>query len=127
MTLAKKLLSEASDEVEAMNIAVTLPKTTDFHGKYQEELRAAEGGALLKFKVPVYPNRAPVGSRCYLYWKGRCVGWHQIVAYKGEEFICSTTGRAWRGKFICRSGRLHTPPPEASPMPPFRGFRYVDF
>ena len=47
----------------------------------------------------------------------------KIVGFEEKEFICQTTGKKWKGKFIQRSGPFNEIDP--IPMKSFRGFKYA--
>lgn len=105
-----------------MDVVVTLPKSVRWED-YEEELRAAEAGAVMSFKVPRIPKDVRVGDRCYIAHNGFVRGYMVISGLDDwTEFACTTTGREWRGRFIQRTGRFTYITPV--PMKGFQGFRY---
>lgn len=107
-------------------ICITIPKTIKWED-YQKELDAvADYSQEMNFKVPFLPKNIKVGDRCYLCYNGYIIGWMQISSIGSKSFDCTTTGKAWSGNFISRSGPFHklkTP----IPCKGFRGFKYVTY
>lgn len=103
------------------DIIITIPKSIDWN-EYKKEIEVVKDGSqVMNFKVNNFPN-TKAGSRCYIIHNGAIRGWMEIVGLSEENFICSTTGREWKGKFIQRSGPFHEIDP--IPMKGFQGFRY---
>jgi hypothetical protein len=107
------------------DIVITLPSTIDW-GDYVKELKTVENGySVLNFSVNNLPTKTSVGCKCYLCWRGKIVGWMKISGLVDNDFICTTTGKHWKGKFIQRTGAFNyvdTP----IPMKGFQGFRYIN-
>lgn len=107
------------------HIAITIPKSI-LWTTYSEELRAAESGDIINYKVSFFPKGIEFGkSRCYVVHDGMVKGWMTIVGFSEAPFRRSVTGKQWIGKFICRSGVFHDMK-TIVPMNGFRGFRYVE-
>ena len=104
-----------------MDIIITIPKGTSWDD-YKKELVAAENGEIMNFKVTNFPTKASVGSKCYVVYDGKVMGYMLISGMSEKSFVCSTTGKHWDGKFIERSGKFY--PTDPVEMPGFRGFRY---
>lgn len=105
-----------------MNIIITVPKSIPW-AQYEKELKAVENGdQVMNFKVPRLPKQASVGDRCYICYNGNVIGWMSIVGLVEKDFVCSTTGRHWKGNFVQRSGKFNKITPV--PMKGFQGFRY---
>lgn len=105
-----------------MNIAITIPQKIPWK-EYEKELRAAENGSILNYKVRSFP-KVEVGAKCYIVYKGIVKGWMKITGFSEKEFTCDITGKHWKGKFVERAGKFHAVKP--TPMAGFRGYRYVD-
>lgn len=104
-----------------MDIIITIPKLIKWID-YQKELKAAEEGEIMNFKVNNFP-KTNVGCKCYLLHDGQIKG-HMIISGMSEkEFKCTTTGKQWKGKFIERTGKFF-PLEDPIPMTGFQGFRY---
>lgn len=106
-----------------MDWIVTLPKKTPW-SQYLDELKAAENGEALNYKVACFPRDMKEGDRLYITWNGQVRGWMTIsrLLARTEGFVCSSTGIAWKpGCYIQRTGKFHT----VSPLlyPGFRGVR----
>jgi hypothetical protein len=106
----------------ARDIIITIPKSIEW-SEYQKELAEAERGGILNFKVSQFPNTAK-GRKCYLVYDGNILGYMIISGMSEKEFTCTTTGKAWKGKFIERSGKFF--PITPIPMRGFQGFRYFE-
>lgn len=112
------------NESDNMDIIITLPKGTSWE-EYKKEINAvADGSEVMNFKVTNFPTKTSVGSKCYLVYDGRIMGYMLISGLSEKSFTCSTTGRQWSGKFIERSGKFHDIEPIK--MAGFRGFRYFN-
>lgn len=118
-----KIRKIVREEIEKRDIVVTLPKSVSW-GDYSKELdKVKDGKEVMNFKVRSFPKTG-VGKRCYIVHNGFVRGWMEIVGMSKEDFICSTTGKRWSGKFIQRSGPFHEIEP--IPMKGFQGFRYFE-
>lgn len=106
-------------------LLITIPKSTSWED-YEEELARAAAGEVLNFKVPNFPLRVNEGDRCYVLHRELIKGWMEIVGFSEGNFICSTTGKRWSGKFVQRSGEFHHLEVNAEPRAGFQGFRYLD-
>lgn len=104
------------------DIIITIPKSVKW-SEYEEELKAAERGEILNYKVQYFP-KTEIGNKCYICYNGFIIGYHKICGMSEKEFMCTTRNQAWTGKFVERTGRLHKIDP--IPMAGFRGYRYVD-
>jgi hypothetical protein len=104
------------------DIIITIPKTIKWED-YLKELKAAEQGEILNFKVRSFPNTGP-GKRCYVVHDGHIKGYMIITGMSEKSFNCTTTGKHWSGKFIERTGKFYALKPIE--MQGFRGFRYVN-
>ncbi len=102
------------------DIIITLSKNILWED-YKKELKAAENGYSLNFKVNNFPN-VNIGEKCYLLHDGFIRGYMIISGLSEKEFDCTTTGKKWRGKFIERTGEFHYINP--IPMRGFQGYRY---
>jgi len=112
----------AIDHSQTKDIIITIPSITKWE-EYQKELDLVKDGKyVMNFKVTSYPKQTEVGKKCYLCYKGNIIGYMFITALSDKPFNCETTGTAWVGKFIQRSGEFHKIAP--IPMKGFRGFRY---
>ena len=78
----------------------------------------------MNFKVSNFPKNTKIGNKCYLCYKGEIIGWMEITGMEEKEFVCSTTGRKYKGKFIKRSGPFHKITPIKTKG--FQGFRYFN-
>ena len=109
-----------------MNICITLPKTIKWN-EYQKELdKVKDFKEFMFFKVPFLPIRTKQGDKCYLCYNNKIIGYQQIVGLiDSKKFQCSTTGKNWEGKFICRSGPFF-PLEKPIDCKGFRGFKYVN-
>lgn len=118
----KSLLEEIERE-DSRSIIITLPSNINWED-YQKELDKVKNGQnVINFKVGQFPKGVKAGDRCYLTHKGYVIGWMTIAGLSEKEFVCSTTGKKWVGKFIERSGPFHYLD-EKIPMKGFQGFRY---
>lgn len=106
-----------------MDIVVTLPKSVKW-AEYEEELAVAASGGEIKYKVQGMPKAGP-GDRCYVTHDGFVRGWMCIDRIAADSFKCSTTGRAWNGLFVVRTGKFHPVIPCVA-MRGTQGFRYVE-
>ena len=107
--------------VEDKDIIVTLPKKIKWE-EYQKELKNAEKGDILNFKVNSFP-KTKVGNKCYLLHDGEIKGYMKISGLKEKDFTCTTTGKKWKGKFIERTGKFYELK-EKIQMKGFQGYRY---
>jgi hypothetical protein len=104
-----------------MDIVITIPKNIKWE-EYEKELEAVKDGKeVMNFKVNAFPSTF-IGNRCYVVHDGFIKGWMEIVGLSNKDFVCSTTGTEWKGKFIERSGPFTYIEP--IPMKGFQGFRY---
>ncbi len=103
------------------DIIITLPKSI-LWSDYQKELDAVKDGSqIMNFKVNNFP-KTKIGAKCYLLYNGFIRGYMFITGFSEKEFVCSTTGNTFNGKFIERSGDFFKIDP--IPMKGFQGFRY---
>lgn len=102
--------------------AITIPKKI-LWSTYQNELNAAERGAILNYKLPG-PVMAEKGDRIFVVWNGLVRGWMAAldVVHWPSGFTCKTTGNYWDpGHYLQRTGKFHhTDGPE---MKGFQGIR----
>jgi hypothetical protein len=104
------------------DIVITLPQHVHWDD-YEQELAAALDGEI-KYKVNGFPDVVPGQSRCYVTHKGFVRGWMTVTGLVHDDFVCSTTGRHWQGKFVKRAGAFTRTAPY--PLRGTQGFRYVD-
>ena len=105
------------------DIIITLPKSISWDD-YQKELDLVKDRKnIMNFKVNNFP-KTQKGCKCYLVHNGVLKGWMEITGMSEKDFVCSTTGKNWKGKFIERSGPFHYIDPV--PMKGFQGFRYMN-
>ena len=107
-----------------LGIIVTLPQDIEWLD-YQKELLGAASGETLNFKVGSFPSKVGPGARCYLTHRGYIKGYHIISGFSEKEFVCTTTGKRWTGRFIERTGRFHYIE-EKIPYKGFQGWRYFN-
>lgn len=119
-TLIKQKLKEA---LEPKDIVITLPKSIKWSDYSKELDEVKDGSSVMNFKLNAFPNTA-AGKKCYVVHNGAIRGWMEIVGLTEKDFICSTTGKKWKGKFVQRSGEFHFIDP--IPMKGFQGFRYYN-
>lgn len=106
-------------------LLITLPASVKWED-YEKELKAVEDGILvMNFKVPFLPKDTEGIERVYMVHRGNIVGWMKFSGVCSKEFICTTTGRPWKGNFIQRTGRFHYIDP--IPCRGFQGFRYYEY
>ncbi|MEK6829560.1 MAG: hypothetical protein AABY15_05570 [Nanoarchaeota archaeon] len=116
----RKIIREEVSNL-GMDIIITIPKSISWE-EYKKELNAvADGSQVMNFKVNHFP-KTKKGNKCYVLHNGTIQGWMEIVGLSEEDFVCTTTGKSWKGKFIQRSGPFHKIEP--IPMKGFQGFRY---
>lgn len=48
-----------------MDIIITIPRSTNWV-VYEKELKRAELGEIMNFKVSTFPREANIGDRCYV-------------------------------------------------------------
>lgn len=106
-----------------MDIIITIPAKIKWDD-YQKELEEAEKGGTLNWKTPSFPTRVKVGDRCFVTHRNEIKGHMIISGFSEKEFICSTTGTKWKGKFIERSGKFFPYEGKLKDLPGFRGFKY---
>ncbi len=107
---------------ESRDIIITVPKSVKWED-YENELRAAEEGQILNFKVPNKPDVAK-GSKCYIVYDGNIVGYHIVSGVSRKKFECTTSGKQWEDAwYIERTGKFNKIEP--IPMKGFQGYRYV--
>src|SRR5436190_688941 len=103
------------------DIVITVPKSTDWE-EYERELKKAEEGETLNFKLPNLPKGlVPEESRCYICYSGKILGYHIVSGLSEDGFTCTTTGKKWEGKFVQRTGKFHRLE-NPVPMKGFQGF-----
>lgn len=107
---------------ENNDIVITIPKSINWED-YSKELKAAENGEILNFKVNNFP-KTKKGNKCYIVHNGTVKGFMHISGLSEKEFKCTTTGKIWKGKFIERTGKFHEVEPIE--MKGFQGFRYFN-
>ncbi len=114
------------EETKQNAIIITVPKTTSWEDYLKEIEKVKDGKEEMNFKVSNLPKNISVGDRCYIVYNGLIKGWMTISSLGEKEFICSTTGKKWKGKFISRSGEFH-PLNEEITYQGFQGYRYFDY
>lgn len=104
-----------------MDWIITLPKTVKWVD-YEHELRAAEAGSVLSYRVPFKAGVAK-GDRVFVVWYGRVRGFMTATGTVYlDQLICSTTGAEWRpGWYVQRTGRFFAF--DGCAMKGFRGIR----
>jgi len=112
---------ENFENFTSKDIIITIPKTISWND-YEKELKQAENGFEMNFKVSNFPKDTKIGNRCYLLHDGNILGWMTISGFEEKDFTCQTTGKEWKGKFIKRTGKFNTINP--IPMKGFQGWRY---
>jgi len=117
-----KLILEYDKYSDKMDIIVTIPKSIKWTD-YEKELKKAEEGEIMNFKVSNFPRTGP-GCKCYLLHDGFIKGWMKISGMSEKEFTCTTTGKPWKGKFIERTGPFYKMEKEIA-MKGFMGFKYM--
>ena len=110
--------------VNKKDIIITLPKSVKWEDYEKELNQVKDWSNVMNFKVTNFPANTEIGKKCYLCYNNHIIGWMKIVGFEEKEFICNTTGKKWKGKFIQRSGPLNYINPKI-PMNGFRGFRYI--
>lgn len=116
---------EILEEIEHLNhsIIITLPSSEKWD-EYENELKKVKNYTnVMNFKVHNFPKGVKIGDRCYVVYNGFVKGWMEIVGFSEKEFVCNTTNKKWKGKFIERSGPFHYLT-EKIPYKGFQGFRY---
>jgi hypothetical protein len=106
------------------NILITIPKSIEW-SEYEKELKKAENGDILNFKINNLPKENIIGGRCYICYNGNIIGYHIISGINNNNFDCTTTGKNWKGTFVQRTGkfyRLESPVPQKG----FQGWRYYN-
>lgn len=116
-----KIMEEIEQERRA--IIITLPSKEKWED-YEKELNKVKNyNNVMNYKVCNFPKGIKKGDKCYIVHQGFIKGWMEIVGFSEKEFICNTTQKSWKGKFIERSGPFHYLV-EKIPMKGFQGFRY---
>ena len=105
------------------DIIITIPKSISW-SDYKKELKQAEQGDILNFKVSSRPN-TDIGNKCYICYDGKIVGYHIICGIEEKEFDCTTTGKHWKGLFVQRTGQFYKLK-NTIPMKGFQGYRYFE-
>jgi hypothetical protein len=127
--LRKVISSTIREQLEPekkTGLVITVPKTIKWED-YQKEIDAvADGSQEMNFKVPTLPKRVKPGDRCYLCYNGYIVGWMTISSMGPKKFDCTTTGTAWEGNFVSRSGEFHKLD-QPIPCKGFQGYKYIDY
>ena len=115
------------EEIEKGNrsIIVTLPSNVDWSDYEKELSRVKDYDEVMNFKVYNFPKGINRGDKCYVVHKGVVKGWMKIIGFAEKNFICTTTGKQYNGKFIERSGPFHYLDIQI-PMKGFQGFRYFN-
>lgn len=104
-----------------MDIVITIPKSINWD-QYLVDLRHAEKrNEVLNFKVPHLP-KVNFHDRCYIVHDGAVRGYNHVLGVEQKDFICTTTGKRWKGIFVVRYPKFH--PIDPIPMKGFQGFRY---
>lgn len=112
------------DDLKNKDLFITLPKTI-FWSDYEKELdKVKNGEEVMRFKVSYFPRETKIGNRCYVVHNGAIRGWMEIVGFYDGNFVCSTTGQHWNGKFVERSGLFHNIKPIQ--YKGFQGWRYFN-
>ncbi|KAA6341292.1 hypothetical protein EZS27_010879 [termite gut metagenome] len=106
-------------------IIITVPKDIEWQDYEIELEKCKDWKSNINFKVSNFPKGIDKGDKCYVVHRGIIKGWQPIVGFETKDFECTTTARAWTGKFIVRSGKFHYMEKEV-PMKGFQGFRYTD-
>lgn len=123
MAILSNILEEIDNAKES--IIVTLPSTVKWED-YEKELKVVHDYShTLNFKVHNFPKGIKKGDKCYIVHQGIIKGWMEIVGFSEKDFLCTTTNKNWKGKFIERSGPFHYLT-EKLPMKGFQGFRYFN-
>lgn len=119
--------SESETVTDDVAIMITIPKTIKW-SEYEKELETVkDGNETMFYKVSSLPKRIHEGSRCYICYSGKVVGW-MTVDFVGtmDQFKCSTTGKDWSdGYYVGRTGEFHYLDNEY-PQKGFMGYRYVN-
>ena len=115
------------EEIENGNrsIIITLPSSQKWDDYVKELNKVKDYSNSLNFKVHNFPKGVKKGDRCYLVHQGIIKGWMEITGFSEKEFICNTTNKSWKGKFIERSGPFHYLV-DKIPYKGFQGYRYFD-
>jgi hypothetical protein len=103
------------------DIIITIPKSISWDN-YVKELKKAEDGEIMNFKVNAYPKTCK-GCKCYLVYDGYIRGYMIISGLSEKEFTCTTTNKQWKGKFVERTGKFFKLDKPIK-MKGFQGFRY---
>lgn len=114
-------MNENKDSLK--DIIITIPQSVD-ENTYLEELKKAENGEILNFKVANFPKTGK-GNKCYIVYKGFIRGYMIISNLSEKEFTCTTTNKHYKGKFIERTGKFYKIDP--IPMKGFQNFRYYSY
>ena len=118
----KRIMLE-NKSYENKDIVITIPSYIKWND-YEKELdKVKDGKEVLNFKVNHLPKKTNIGNKCYMVYNGEIIGWMKIVGLTENEFVCTTTGKKWKGKFIQRSGEFHRIDPIT--YKGFQGFRYI--
>lgn len=120
-------LKEIINEIikKQRSLIITLPCSVKW-SDYEKELdKVSNYKQNLNFKVHAFPTGVNKGDKCYVVHNGRIMGWMEIVGFAEKDFVCTTTDKKWKGKFIERSGPFHYLE-EDIPYKGFQGFRYFD-
>ena len=115
------------EEIENGNrsIIITLPSSQKWDDYVKELNKVKDYSNSLNFKVHNFPKGVKKGDRCYLVHQGIIKGWMEITGFSEKEFICNTTNKSWKGKFIERSGPFHYLVDKIQ-YKGFQGYRYFD-
>ena len=107
-----------------MDIIITLPAKIEW-SDYQKEIeKVTNSDEFMFFKVASFPKNTVVGERCYIVHRGYIKGWMKIAYIGNHDFVCSTTGKTWEGKFIARNGKFN--PIAPIKMKGFQNWRYYN-
>lgn len=107
-----------------MDIIITLPKSVSWK-EYEKELQETEKGGEINFKIPFFPTNTRIGEKCFITHNGFVKGFMLISGFKEKDFVCSVTGKKWKGKFVCRVGKFYKVEPKI--FKGFQGWRYFKY
>lgn len=112
-------------EKDNRSIIVTLPSNIEWSDYEKELSKVKDYSEVMNFKVYNFPKGIHRGDKCYVTHRGFVKGWMKIIGFSEKNFICTTTGKEYNGKFIERSGPFHYIDQQI-PMRCFQGFRYFN-
>lgn len=112
------------------DIIITIPQTTDIDVLYTELEATADGQVFKNVKVSQFPKGCKVGDRCHILFRGAYHGYLKIHSFEEKEFVCTTTGNHFKGKFVVLTGGLKLGEKYLDLLDNrykgFQGFRYWD-